>query len=241
MLKKGVVLIICLFIGASCFTGSITINKNSDLSNYSSDSDIINLVILQTKPDGSFNITTKEVIYEEYKALQYDIINKISQTKTEDKPFLTIFNLLKEKNLIKQDIKINEIYGDKASDFYNNTAWNRSEMQPFVSMFAPIIAAGMGFGAGIGDKFGSITGLLYSGGIIGLGAVLCFDILKETIHVHFTFTFPLLLHILSSFIGIMMFPVDFDFISDNFLPFFIYSNFIAIGFSGLAIGTPLGY
>ena len=99
----------------------------------------------------------------------------------------------------------------------------------------------MGFGGGIGDKFGSLTGLLYSVGIIGLGAVLCFDALMKTIYVQFTFTFPLLLHILASFVGIMMFPVDFDFISTNLLPIFIYSNFIAIGYSALAIGFPLGY
>ena len=213
----------------------------SHLIDYTSDSNIINLAILKSKPDGSIDITTKEIIYEEYRSLLYEITSKISKTKTDDKPFLTIFNLLREKNLIKQNITINEIFGDKVSNFYNTTTYNLSIMEPFVSMFAPIIAAGMGFGGGIGDKFGSLTGLLYSGGIIGLGAVLCFDALMKTIYVQFTFTFPLLLHILASFVGIMMFPVDFDFISTNLLPIFIYSNFIAIGYSALAIGFPLGY
>ena len=213
----------------------------SHLIDYTSDSDIINLAILESKPDGSIYITTKEIIYEEYRSLLYEITSKISKTKTDDKPFLTIFNLLREKNLIKQNITINEIFGDKVSNFYNTTAYNLSIMEPFVSMFVPIIAAGMGFGGGIGDKFDSLTGLLYSVGIIGLGAVLCLDALMKTIYVQFTFTFPLLLHIFASFVGIMMFPVDFDFISTNFLPLFIYSNFIAIGYSALAIGFPLGY
>jgi hypothetical protein len=216
-------------------------NNQSNLIDYISDSEKINLAILQSKPDGSINITTKEIIYDEYRSLIYEITNKISKTKTGDKPFLTIFKLLREKNLIKQDVVLNELLGDKISNFSNTTAYNLSIMQPFVSMFAPIIAVGMGFGGGIGDKFGSITGLLYSGGIIGLGAVLCLDALIKTIYVQFTFTFPLLLHILASFVGIIMFPVDFDFISANFLPLFIYSNFIAIGYSALAIGVPLGY
>ncbi len=216
-------------------------NDNFHLIDYTSDSDNINLAILQSKPDGSFNISIKEIRYEEYRTLLFDITSKISKTKIGDKPFLTIFNLLREKNLIKQDITINEILDYKETNFYNTTEYNLSIMQPFVSMFAPVIAVGMGFGGGVGDKFGSITGLLYSGGIIGLGAVLCFDALMKTIFVQYTFTFPLLLHILVSFVGIMMFPVDFDFISENFLPLFIYSNFIAIGYSGLTIGVPLGY
>ena len=68
---------------------------------------------------------------------------------------------------------------------------------------------------------GKLDSNLVSGGIIGLGGVFCFDLLAQTIYVQYTFTFPLLLHILASFIGIMMFPVNFDFISEKYLPLFI--------------------
>ena len=114
-------------------------------------------------------------------------------------------------------------------------------MEPFLAHFSPIIIVGMGFGGGIGDKFGALSGLLYSFGVIGLGGVLCIDAIAKTIYVHYTFTVPLLLHVLSSFTGIMMFPVNFDFLAGSGLPLFIYSNFIAIGYSALSIGFPLGY
>lgn len=200
----------------------------------------INLAIIHTKQNGYINITIKEITRINYEKLIYEITENISKTKPDDKPFSNILQIIKEKKLLN-NISLDEIIGNKTSELLDTTTYNLSIMEPFVSMFAPIVAVGMGFGAGIGDKFGSLTGLLYSGGIIGLGAVLCFDALMKTIYVQYTFTFPLLLHIITSFIGIIMFPVDFDFISENYLPLFIYSNFIAIGYSALAIGIPLGY
>jgi hypothetical protein len=226
----------------SSVVNSTVSSKNIIIDNYKNINSIntIKLAIFHSKEDGSFNYTIKEIIKEDYEFLINNLTNKISQIKNYDKPFKNIFKVLKEKNLIEDDIDLFDIFSEKTSVIYDSTAYNLSVMEPFVSLFAPIVAVGMGFGAGIGDKFGSVTGLLYSGGVIGLGGVICLDAIAKTLYVQYTFTFPLLIHVLSSFVGIMMFPVDFDFISNNYLPFFIYSNFIAIGYSALAIGFPLG-
>lgn len=229
-------------INSSIISSKIVSTKVKHISNDKIlDTNEITLAIIHTKQNGYINITTKEITRSNYENLIYEITENISKTKPDDKPFSNILQIIKEKKLLNNNISLDEIIGNKTSELLDTTTYNLSIMEPFVSMFVPIVAVGMGFGAGIGDKFGSVTGLLYSGGIIGLGAVLCFDALMKTIYVQYTFTFPLLLHIITSFIGIMMFPVDFDFISENYLPLFIYSNFIAIGYSALAIGIPLGY
>lgn len=217
-------------------------SNNNILKNYKNTNIVntIKIAIYHKKSDGSLNFTIKEFINKEYESIIFNITEIISKAKTFNIPSLKILELLKEKNLIKDEINFKDIFSEKTSMIYNSTAYNLSVMEPFVALFSPIIAVGMGFGAGIGDKFGGVTGLLYSGGVIGLGGVICLDALAKTLYVHYTFTFPLLIHVLSSFIGIIMFPVDFDFISANYLPLFIYSNFIAIGYSGLAIGFPLG-
>jgi hypothetical protein len=207
-----------------------TVNKNT-----------IKLAIYHSKQDGSLNFTIKEIPMAEYQALRNNITKKISLTNIYDKPFESILEMLKVRGLINDNTRLEDIFDDKTSIVYNSTEYNLSIMEPFLAHFAPIILVGMGFGGGIGDKFGSLSGLLYSFGVIGLGGVLCIDALAKTIYIHYTFTFPLLFHLLSSFVGIMMFPVDFDFISSSGLPIFIYSNFIAIGHTALAIGFPIGY
>ena len=217
------------------------IYNSSLINNNNIDNNKINLAIYHSKEDGDNIFTIKQLDINKYESIIYEITKEISQSNTVNKPFNNVLNILKENNLIDEDISLKDILGDKVNIINNTIEFNVSFMEPFVSLYAPIIIAGMGFGGGIGDRFGIITGLLHSGGIIGLGGVFCFDLLAQTIYVQYTFTFPLLLHILASFIGIMMFPVNFDFISENYLPLYIYSNFIGIGYSAVAIGVPLGY
>jgi hypothetical protein len=81
-----------------------------------------------------------------------------------------------------------------------------------------------------------IAGNLFSAGVIGLGGIVCLDFEDWSIYYQYTFTYPLLLHILSGFIGIMMFAFDNIYPPENGPPISLYSNFIAIGMAGLAIG-----
>ena len=214
---------------------------NGNLPKNNLDQKTIKLAVIHSKPDRNINVSIKELFIDEYTALRENIVKNISLTNASKQPFENILKMLKEINLLNNNMKLDDILGDKTSVVHNSTEYNVSIMEPFLAHFSPIIIVGMGFGVGIGDKFGAISGLLYSFGVIGLGGLLCIDALAKTIYVQFTFTFPLLLHVLSSFIGIMMFPVKFDFLAASGLPIFIYSNFIAIGYSALSIGIPIGY
>ena len=80
------------------------------------------------------------------------------------------------------------------------------------------------------------TGNLFSILLIGLGEIVCLDFEDWSIYYQYTFTCPLLFHILSVFIGIMMFAFNNIYPSENGPPISLYSNFIAIGMAGLAIG-----
>lgn len=231
-----------LFLSTNSFYNSVIASENDEIypSINELNNEIIKLAVIHSKSNGDVYITIKELIKGDYQDIRENIAKKISLAENSDKTFENILDFIKEKNLINKNLKLEDIFGDKISLIYNTTEYNLSIMEPFLAHFAPIIIAGMGFGGGIGDKFGVLSGLLYSLGVIGLGGVFCIDALAKTIYIHYTFTFPLLLHLLSSFVGIMMFPVNFDFLATSGLPIFIYSNFIAIGYAAMVIGVPIG-
>ena len=126
--------------------------------------------------------------------------------------------------------------------------FNISMMEPFAVNFAPVFIAGMGFGAGFGFRSLPIVrrfaGNIFSMGVIGLGAVICYDFYTNTLYIQQTFTVPFLVHVLAGFIGIMLFAFDSVFPPiPGFPPVTIYSNFVGLGVAGLAIGflfPPLG-
>lgn len=47
--------------------------------------------------------------------------------------------------------------------------------------------------------------------------------------------FTYLIHIISGFLGVMMFAFDNIFPPENWLPFTLYSNFAGIGMAGVAV------
>jgi hypothetical protein len=147
---------------------------------------------------------------------------------------------MKDYEIIPDEVSIQKIIDFNKIGELGSKSLNITESDNFVSHFAPIFMVGMGFGLGLGYRrmpvFQRIAGNLFSMGLIGLGAVVCFDIENWSIYYQLTFTFPYLIHVLSGFVGIMMFAFDNIFPPENGPPITLYSNFLAIGMAGLAIG-----
>lgn len=195
----------------------------------------IKLAIHTIKEDGSRNVSIKEISIADYKMMTHRINERLSSNTDYDTMFENILQIIKEYNMVDQDITLQEIFDRNMSTDFNTTFYNVSS-DPFGAIFSPVIIAGMGAGAGIGDNFGLLSGNVYSFGVIGLGGLFCLDAVMQTIHIQYTFTFPLLVHILAGFAGIMLFPVHFDKLYASGFPLFIYSNFLALGYSGFTIG-----
>ena len=200
----------------------------------------IQILVHYIDVDGNFQKFTKHISKVKY--LQFiDEISDISNQAYDVINFLQVkLQLMKDYEIIPNEVSIQNIVDfNKIGDLGSKTL-NVTESNSFVSHFAPIFMVGMGFGLGLGFRrmpvFQRIAGNLFSMGLIGLGAVVCFDIEDWAIYYQLTFTFPYLIHILSGFIGIMMFAFDNIFPPENGPPVTLYSNFLAIGMAGLAIG-----
>jgi hypothetical protein len=211
----------------------------NDLPMSPSDRTQIKLALQSIKNDGSRIVSIKEISVTEYEMMTTRIIERLSSNTEYDIIFEDILQILKEYHLIDPEITLQEIFDRNMSTDFNTTDFNVSS-DPFGAIFSPVVIAGMGAGGGIGDNFGLLSGNVYSFGVIGLGGLFCLDVVMQTIHVQFTFTFPLLVHILAGFAGIMLFPVHFDKLYASGFPLFIYSNFLALGFSGFTIGFSTG-
>jgi len=218
----------------------IQIDKNvNDLTINPSYRTQIKLAIHSIKNNGSRTVSIKEISVTEYEMMTTRIIERLSSNAEYDTIFEDILQILKEYHLIDPEITLQEIFDRNMSTDFNTTYYNVSS-DPFGAIFSPVVIAGMGAGGGIGDNFGLLSGNVYSFGVIGLGGLFCLDAVMQTIHIQYTFTFPLLVHILAGFAGIMLFPVHFDKLYASGFPLFIYSNFLALGFSGFTIGFPTG-
>ncbi|MFH1013004.1 MAG: hypothetical protein V1769_00650 [Thermoplasmatota archaeon] len=198
----------------------------------------ISLAICHIKKEGLFNLTIKDVYLDDYTQMLHGLTDRLSSTHEYGSLFEEILGTFKENDLISNDVTLQDILDSDTVTGFNTTTYNLSVMEPFVAHFSPVLLIGMGFGAGIADTIGLFTGNVYSFGVIGLGGIFCIDAFAKTIYVQYTFTFPLLIHILSGFIGVMMFPVNLNFISSS-LPIAIYSNFVAFGLSGVTVGIPV--
>jgi hypothetical protein len=201
--------------------------------------DTIKIAICQIRTNGEFNVTIKEMLSENYKYVLNQLTSTIVDAYEYSGQLESILGVFKESDLIGSDMTLQDIF-DRDVPMGDDTAvWNLSIMEPFIAHFSPVLIVGMGFGAGIADTIGLFSGNIYSLGVIGLGGVLCIDAFAKTIYAQYTFTFPLLIHVLSGFVGIMMFPIHLDSLYTSGLPFKIYSNFVAFGLSGLTIGVPI--
>jgi hypothetical protein len=205
-----------------------------------SDRTLIKLAVHNIKNDGSRTVSIKEISVAEYEMMRNRIIERLSSNTDYDTVFEHVLQILQEYNMIDPEITLQEIFDRNMSTDFNTTYYNVSVNEPFGAIFSPVVIAGMGAGGGIGDNFGLLSGNVYSFGVIGLGGIFCIDVVMQAIYVQYTFTFPLLVHILAGFAGIMLFPVHFDKLYASGFPLFIYSNFLALGFSGFTIGFPTG-
>lgn len=200
----------------------------------------INILVYFSGTDGTFErniITLSKNIYNTF-------LQKISDISNIDITLEDLFEqklqLMKEYGIIPEHITLADLLD--YSKIQQNNLLNFSIIQAhkFESKFAPIFIAGMGFGLGIGFRRMPVrqhlAGNLFSAGLIGLGAVVCLDIEHASLYYQYTFTYPYLIHVLSGFIGIMLFAFDSRYPPENGPPLTIYSNFLALGMAGLAIG-----
>jgi len=203
--------------------------------------DTIQIRVYQFQKNGDTDKTVKNLTSDE----NHEMMGKLMQTEISNLTPKEIFEekleILKEYKLIPNNTTLEDIMDVEKLESYNSKPFNRSEMEPFVSVFVPIFIGGMGFGAGFGFRrlpiIKRIAGNIFTVGLIGLGAVLCLDWLTSTLYIQITFTAPFLVHFLSGFVGIMLFAFDSVFPPvPGEPPFTIYSNIVALGVAGLAIG-----
>jgi hypothetical protein len=207
----------------------------------------IKIIIYYLDNEGNFEKIIKILSKTNYQ-LFIDEISKLSNKITNFLEFINAkLEIMKKFQIISEEICINNIIDINRIQETDSNNLNLVDADSFVSHFSPLFIVGMGFGFGIGFRrmpvLQRIAGNLFSAGIIGLGGIVCLDIEDRSIFYQYTFTYPYLIHILSGFIGIMMFAFDNIFPPENGPPISIYSNFLAIGMAGLAIGVkvPRGY
>jgi hypothetical protein len=207
----------------------------------------IKLLIYYLDKEGNFEKIIKTLSKTNYKLF----INEVSNLSNEITNFIEFINaklkIMKKYQIIPDKINIHNIIDINRFQETESKPFNLTDTDSFISHFSPLFIVGMGFGFGIGLRrmpiLERIAGNLFSAGIIGLGGIVCLDIEDWSIYYQYTFTYPLLIHVLSGFIGIMMFAFDNIFPAENGPPISVYSNFLAIGMAGLAIGlkVPQGY
>ena len=206
-----------------------------------SKSDTVEIRVCQFQKNGDLKETVKKLTSDK----NMEMMDKLMQTEISNLTPKEIFEekleILKEYKLIPNNTTLEDIMDVEKLEIYNSRPFNISEMTPFVAVFVPIFIGGMGFGAGFGFRqlpiIKRIAGNIFTLGLIGLGAVLCLDWLTSTLYQQITFTMPFLVHFLSGFVGIMLFAFDSIFPPiPGSPPFTIYSNIVALGIAGLAIG-----
>jgi hypothetical protein len=221
---------------------NINISNNTSITNIKKDNiDNIKFMVCQFQKDGIHKKNVKELTSKE----SYDMMIKLINTKVTESTPKEIFEekllILKEYNLVSSNISLNDLMDVGKLEYFCSHEFNISQMKPFVAFMAPIFIGGMGFGAGFGFRnlplIRRIAGNILSAGLIGLGAVVCFDILNAVINFQFTFTLPFLIHVITGFVGIMLFAFDSIFPPiPGKPPVSIYSNIVALGMAGSAIG-----
>jgi hypothetical protein len=204
-------------------------------------SDMVEIRVCHFRKNRNYEEIVKELPHDDNE----EMMNKLIQTEISNLTPKEIFEekleILKEYELVSSNITLEDILDVDKLEEYNSQSFNISEMKPFVAHFAPIFMGGFGFGAGFGFRrlpiIKRIAGNIFSAGAIGLGAVFCLDLLQSTLHYQMTFTLPLLVHIIAGFVGIMLFAFDSVFPPvPGKPPITIYSNIVALGTAGLAIG-----
>jgi hypothetical protein len=173
------------------------------------------------------------------------LIYRLTSIETSNLSIVNIFKekleIFKEYDLVSPKTSLDDIFDGDQTVNQEPAFLNISEMKPFSAHFCPIFIGGFGLGVGFGFNqlpiIKRLAGNIISLGAIGLGVVLCLDLFEGILHFQLTFTLPMLLHVLVGFVGIMLFAVDTVFPPiPGKPPIHIYSNMVALGMAGLAIG-----
>lgn len=213
----------------------------ADSGEKTSKSDTVEIRVCQFQKNGDLKETVKKLTSDE----NLEMMDKLMQTEilnlTPKEIFEGKLEILKEYKLVPSNTTLEDIMDVEKLENYNSQSFNISQMKSFTAHFAPIFIGGMGFGAGFGFRglpiIKRIAGNIFSLGVIGLGAVFCLDFFDSVLHFQFTFTLPLLLHVIAGFVGIMLFAFDSIFPPvPGKPPVTIYSNIVALGVAGLAVG-----
>ena len=244
MWDKIIFFLICLCILSMPLVQSLETSNEIEINKmkheeYTSFNDI-KLLIYYIDNEGNFQKILKFLSKTNYQ-LFLDEVSDLSDQFSNFMNFLDKkLEIMKKYEIIPTEVTLNNFIDFDIIEEASINPFNLTDADKFVSHFAPIFMIGMGFGFGIGFRrmpvMKRIAGNLFSAGVIGLGGIVCLDIEDWSIYYQYTFTYPLLLHILSGFIGIMMFAFDNIYPPENGPPISLYSNFIAIGMAGLAIG-----
>ena len=243
----GVIILLVLTYIPTIISQPININAENPLTNtlisriQKEDVDLVEIRVYHIKEDSSYEVTAKNMTSDENKEMMNELIQTEISNLTPKEIFEEKLEILKEYKLVSSNIMLEDILDLEKLESIDQQSYNLSEDEPFLAVFAPIFMGGMGFGAGFGFRrlpiIRRLAGNIYSVGAIGLGAVLCFDWLVSTLHIQITFTLPLLVHIISGFTGIMLFAFDSVFPPvSGAPPITIYSNIVALGVAGLAVG-----
>jgi hypothetical protein len=243
----GVVILLVLTYVPTLTPQPINKNAENSLTNIltpeirTGDVDITEIRVYHIRKDGGFEVTVKNMTSDENKEMMNRLIQTEISNSTPKEIFEEKLEILKEYDLVSSNITLKDILDVEKLESFSSLPFNVSEMKPFTAHFAPVFIGGFGFGAGFGFRrlplIRRIAGNIFSAGLIGLGVVLCLDIFESILHFQFTFTMPYLCHVIAGFVGIMLFA--FDSVFPPVLgtpPVTIYSNIVALGIAGLAIG-----
>ena len=247
IISIGVVLLLVFSSLSTLQSQSIRMNAQNTLKNTlipkeeTENLDMIKIRVCHFQEDGSFEEISKELTSEENKEMMGKLMKTEISNSTPKEIFEEKLEILKEYDLVSSNITLKDIMDVEKLEKYNSLPFNVSEMEPFLAHFAPVFIGGFGFGAGFGFRglplIRRIAGNILSAGLIGWGAVLCFDCFQGVLYFQFTFTMPFLVHILAGFMGLMLFAFDSVFPPiPGKPPVTIYSNIVALGVAGLAAG-----
>ena len=247
IVSVGVTLLLFFSAVSTPQSQSIRINTENILKNSlipreeTKNTDIITIKVCQFQKDGSFEEISKELTSEENNEMMDKLMKTEISNLTPKEIFEEKLDILKEYNLVSNNIALKDIIDVEKLEKHSSTGFNVSEMEPFVAHFAPVFIGGFGLGAGFGFRglpiIRRIAGNIFSVGLIGLGATICFDFFQGVLFYQLTFTIPFLVHILAGFVGLMLFAFDSLFPPiPGTPPFTIYSNIVALGFAGLTVG-----
>ena len=196
----------------------------------------VKLRVFLCQVDGSIEDTLIELTREQ----KNDLFEQLGELDTHHLSVEDIFKekmrLLQEFGIISDRMTIGSLFPQtetKDDPLINLTI---VQNENFSAVSAPIFFTGVGIGVGMGfrrmpiiRRFAGNIGFV---GLLIVGGLLCYNWLEHTLHINYGFIYPMYFGFLSGFVGIMMLAVDSLFPPPGGPPITLYSNFLALGWTG---------